>query len=258
MTFSPDDIEIKEFVPTLRGYDRAEVRAYLRAVAEDVRRLEERLNEREIERAAPSSEPLATSEAAGDTGSAATAPPRFTAPLDVPFRVQEPVAMRDLEHAVRDLTFAIQAIAARTGVLDRVASTVRPRRTEPVAASRTDAPVPDRRGPNRPWANVERSAAPGEPVDWSLPATARRSTRLDRSSENRSMIERFLPRALGLADGVDVDADEYTDELADVYLDGDDAVGLAPDEDAARSGAPADDTSAEGPGGAVLPFVRAV
>ncbi len=43
MTFAPDDIEIKEFVPTMRGYDRTEVRSFLRAVAEDVRRLEEKL-----------------------------------------------------------------------------------------------------------------------------------------------------------------------------------------------------------------------
>jgi hypothetical protein len=28
MPFSPDEIEIKEFVPTLRGYGREEVRAY--------------------------------------------------------------------------------------------------------------------------------------------------------------------------------------------------------------------------------------
>jgi DivIVA domain-containing protein len=43
MPFSPDEIEIKEFVPTLRGYGREEVRAYLRSVSEDVRRLEEQL-----------------------------------------------------------------------------------------------------------------------------------------------------------------------------------------------------------------------
>jgi DivIVA domain-containing protein len=43
MPFSPDEIEIKEFVPTLRGYGREEVRAYLRSVSEDVRRLEDQL-----------------------------------------------------------------------------------------------------------------------------------------------------------------------------------------------------------------------
>jgi hypothetical protein len=40
---SPDNIEIKEVGPTLRGYGREEVLAFLRSVAENVRRLEEQL-----------------------------------------------------------------------------------------------------------------------------------------------------------------------------------------------------------------------
>ena len=37
MAFSPEEIENKEFLTTLRGYDRDEVRAFLKAVASDVR-----------------------------------------------------------------------------------------------------------------------------------------------------------------------------------------------------------------------------
>jgi DivIVA domain-containing protein len=38
MGFSPDEIEVKEFLVGLRGYDRDEVRSFLRAVADDYRR----------------------------------------------------------------------------------------------------------------------------------------------------------------------------------------------------------------------------
>ena len=37
MPFSPQEIENREFVVAFRGYDRAEVRAFLRAVAADYR-----------------------------------------------------------------------------------------------------------------------------------------------------------------------------------------------------------------------------
>jgi DivIVA domain-containing protein len=82
MTFAPDDIEIKEFVPTLRGYDRTEVRAFLRAVAEDVRRLEDRLAERAQTSAAP-----------------ATAQQAF-----------DPATSTNLEDAIRSLTAAVQSL----------------------------------------------------------------------------------------------------------------------------------------------------
>ena len=37
MPFSPEEIESKEFLITLRGYDKDEVQAFLRAVAADYR-----------------------------------------------------------------------------------------------------------------------------------------------------------------------------------------------------------------------------
>jgi DivIVA domain-containing protein len=89
MTFAPDDIEIKEFVPTLRGYDRTEVRAFLRAVAEDVRRLEDRLAERVQTGAAP-----------------AAAQPAF-----------DTATSTNLEDAIRSLTAAVQSLG-RTGAGD--------------------------------------------------------------------------------------------------------------------------------------------
>lgn len=47
MPFSPEEISSKHFVVTLRGYDRAEVDAYLRAVASDQTRLLRRISELE-------------------------------------------------------------------------------------------------------------------------------------------------------------------------------------------------------------------
>jgi DivIVA domain-containing protein len=88
MTFAPDDIEIKEFVPTMRGYDRTEVRAFLRAVAEDVRRLEDRLTER-----------------------AMIALKAETVPVPV-VPVDPPTSSR-LEDAIRDLTVAVQRLSTR-------------------------------------------------------------------------------------------------------------------------------------------------
>lgn len=43
MPISPDEISAKRFVVTLRGYDRAEVDSFLRAVASDQARLLRRL-----------------------------------------------------------------------------------------------------------------------------------------------------------------------------------------------------------------------
>lgn len=39
MTFPPEDIETRRFVPAFRGYDRDEVDSFLRAVAADYRKL---------------------------------------------------------------------------------------------------------------------------------------------------------------------------------------------------------------------------
>ncbi|HZT64171.1 MAG TPA: DivIVA domain-containing protein [Acidimicrobiales bacterium] len=39
MTITPEEIEHKQFMPAVRGYDREEVDAFLRAVAADLRRL---------------------------------------------------------------------------------------------------------------------------------------------------------------------------------------------------------------------------
>jgi DivIVA domain-containing protein len=96
MTFAPDDIELKEFVPTLRGYDRAEVRAYLRAVAEDYRRLHTH--------AAELREELATRPVLREE--IAAAPP---AGVDVS-------AMLALEQSIRDLTSSIHTISSRSAL----------------------------------------------------------------------------------------------------------------------------------------------
>lgn len=47
MPFSSDEIATKRFVVALRGYDRAEVDAYLRALANDQARLLQRIQELE-------------------------------------------------------------------------------------------------------------------------------------------------------------------------------------------------------------------
>jgi DivIVA domain-containing protein len=46
VSLSPESIESKEFSSTLRGYDRDEVDAYLRALADDLRRFKEGSSER--------------------------------------------------------------------------------------------------------------------------------------------------------------------------------------------------------------------
>ncbi len=189
MTFAPDDIEIKEFVPTLRGYDRAEVRAYLRAVAEDVRRLEERLNDRSLDESA----------AAGAVGPAPQVPAALL--TEVALRSQEPSAMKDLERAVRDLTFAIQAIAARTGLIDRSAHrSLAPALPSEGQEQSEHGQRVERRGASRPWSRsiVGRAAErTNTPVDWSLPALV---APRDRDTENQSLIDRFLPVAMGQAE----------------------------------------------------------
>jgi DivIVA domain-containing protein len=76
MPFTPDEIEIKEFVPTLRGYGREEVRAYLRSVSEDVRRLEIQLEEA---KSAVASTPQAQAPGVQE----ATAPGTFISPHDL-------------------------------------------------------------------------------------------------------------------------------------------------------------------------------
>jgi DivIVA domain-containing protein len=192
MTFAPDDIEIKEFVPTLRGYDRAEVRAYLRAVAEDVRRLEERLNDRSVDEQ-------------GILGAAAaTAHVPAALLAEVALRAHEPSAMKDLERAVRDLTFAIQAIAARTGLIDRSTNRTVAFQVPAEDQPPEQGPRVERRAASRPWsqpaADRTSSGRTNTAVDWSLPALPPMVAPRDRATENQSLIDRFLPVALGHAE----------------------------------------------------------
>ena len=49
MPFSPDEIETKQFISTLRGFDKDEVSMFLRAVAADYRRAIERAEQAEKE-----------------------------------------------------------------------------------------------------------------------------------------------------------------------------------------------------------------
>jgi DivIVA domain-containing protein len=116
MHFSPDEIEIKEFVPTLRGYSREEVRAYLRSLAEDVRRLEEALEtSRQAER-------LANLESTGS--------PYLDRTLGHPEAIGHPVGaslsplvqnevIQSFTEAVTALTQAVQVIRTQTERLDQ-------------------------------------------------------------------------------------------------------------------------------------------
>src|SRR5947208_14833413 len=68
---SPEEIESKEFLVVLRGYDKDEVGSFLRAVADDVRALNAQLTEGGG--AAPAVEPAAEAPA-GEPAAEAAAP----------------------------------------------------------------------------------------------------------------------------------------------------------------------------------------
>src|SRR5687768_15765352 len=51
MPFTPEEIETKEFLSVLRGYDKEQVAEFLRALASDVRKLSDRLARAEEEAA---------------------------------------------------------------------------------------------------------------------------------------------------------------------------------------------------------------
>lgn len=204
MAFSPDDIEIKEFVPTLRGYGREEVRAFLRSVAEDVRRLEEQLTDARTN--APSRE----------TGSTATpAGPATGVPI-LQRGVADLVAVNGLQSAITDLTVAIQVLATRT-TRGAEASTVTPavriaqfEEATRVAGERAasvrqavrlahqgglgnvgDTPVE--------WSGLERRHT-GRP--WAAPVAVEHAE-TPRDRENSALLRAMIPLVLGTSPSVD-------------------------------------------------------
>jgi DivIVA domain-containing protein len=218
MTFAPDDIEIKEFVPTLRGYDRTEVRAFLRAVAEDVRRLEDRLAERTEHGVAPS------------------APVGKASSLD-------PSTSTSLEDAIRSLTVAVESLS-RTGTsrvvteevikpavlkpvepvivkpvivkpVELIATTpvitapvnkpvviehVEPEITKPSDSPMSDVVPQTSKAANSTWDGVERRSArrpwSGRGSNSSTGTSAPREPAHLRAAANDSLISKFLRQAL--------------------------------------------------------------
>jgi DivIVA domain-containing protein len=192
MTFAPDDIEIKEFVPTMRGYDRTEVRAFLRAVAEDVRRLEDRLTERAL---------LALK--------AETVPE----PAD---RLDPPTNSR-LEDAIRDLTVAVQRLNTREigplAISQMSSESTVPRlASEPILAPKVTTSEThkstwdgaERRSASRPWSGSSAgtpttASKPDERMNSSNSRAEKRTKHVPqhaRSRENQSLISTFLNQAL--------------------------------------------------------------
>jgi DivIVA domain-containing protein len=119
MPFSPDEIEIKEFVPTLRGYGREEVRAYLRSVSEDVRRLEDQLEAAKSSAPSLPAKPLPVAQRVEQQddlstepwGPAVEPPANTFAPLGLATADLRLVA--DLREALSELTQAIAQLSTQ-------------------------------------------------------------------------------------------------------------------------------------------------
>ena len=114
--FSPEDIESYQFLYSMPGYNRAEVRAFLKALAAQVRDLQQRLNAGEATTTQPQSEIVGAVAAAEDATrqvlSAAearmkTAAADLRAELDA-FRLQ----MADL---IAEVTVRVEEVAAASG-----------------------------------------------------------------------------------------------------------------------------------------------
>ncbi len=125
MPFSPDEIEIKEFVPTLRGYGREEVRAYLRSVSEDVRRLEEQLES--AKSLAQSSKPSQVANPAPQAAAAIlttlTANPSDASSTVVLSKADLGLVV-DLKDALSELTQAIARLSSTQGLFATSAGAV--------------------------------------------------------------------------------------------------------------------------------------
>lgn len=231
MTFAPDDIEIKEFVPTMRGYDRTEVRSFLRAVAEDVRRLEERLEDQ-------------SRRALENATSAVAAPVAQSRVESAPSALQD--AIRELTEAVQLL--AHQANASKTAEPTAVQSTGRtntgprgsvllaglgPQRSSSFAAERT-APAASTPSVPATWPNVERRSSQrpwsGRPRRQSTATTSSAPSRSSSTTnlaaeavavprgENRELIAAFLSQALH-PNQVSVDTDAVDTDQSSLRYD---------------------------------------
>lgn len=206
MAFSPDDIEIKEFVPTLRGYGREEVRAFLRSVAEDVRRLEGQL----VEVRTTSSVSTPTPDANPATAVSST-------PNGVPILhrtgIADLVAVNGLQSAITDLTVAIQALASRTTrsaepsavtpavrhaareEATRIASEQATRARQALRAAQPGTKRSDGSDNGEPsWVGEERRRT-GRPWAASAPAIQHQETARDR--ENAALLRTMIPLVLG-------------------------------------------------------------
>lgn len=97
MPFSPEEIEHKTFVTVLRGYDKVEVAAFLRAVSADYRRL---------------------SEAGAEIGQPAPAEDAPSAPANLPAvsQVSEPQSSDQLIDALEVMRTQLRAGLAGAGL----------------------------------------------------------------------------------------------------------------------------------------------
>lgn len=205
MTFAPDDIEIKEFVPTMRGYDRTEVRSFLRAVAEDVRRLEEKLDhhkQRSLENA--------------------------TAPTTV---IQAPTAQvvvdgTALQDAIRELTQAVKVLALHATLprLGETAPVSTPERAKPsvrgsvllagIDQTRSTSTVPQRVVPDVAAPAAEVPAAKQGASGGVWPGPERRSAqrpwsgrpRIPNSANTSTVSTTHSPRPVQLRPPLPVDS----------------------------------------------------
>jgi DivIVA domain-containing protein len=228
MTFAPDDIEIKEFVPTMRGYDRNEVRAFLRAVAEDVRRLEDRLTERAMMamQSEVATAPIATAEASTSSRLEDAIRDLTVAVQSLTIREAAPVSVAPSAPAVASVASSVTPSTTMPNETRTAAATVtppepgEPRRTEtasvvelPKREIETSSQPPittevrkstwdgiERRSAKRPWSGSNKSETKTEPAhDIERGSTAEKSKHVPRhfrSSENQSLISRFLHQAL--------------------------------------------------------------
>lgn len=214
MAFAPDDIEIKEFVPTMRGYDRAEVRSFLRAVAEDVRRLEEKLEDqsrRTLEHPAPFAHSVAAESAPSALHDAIlelTNAVRLLAhQANAPKINHAVVATPHGSSPSRTLAPHVTPASPRSLATDGT------RVTTVASAASPTWPAVERRSARRPWAgrtaqNSPATASPNEIPGTTTGTTTGTSTGTSTSTgsatdsavfvrgSNRELIRAFLPQVL--------------------------------------------------------------
>jgi DivIVA domain-containing protein len=135
--FSPEDIESYQFLYSMPGYNRAEVRAFLKAIAAQVRDLQQRLNEgattqpqSEIEDAVTATEDATRRALDAAEARMKTAGSDLRAELDA-FRLQ----MADL---IGELTVRVEEVASASG--PSAADRPEPADTEPPVATQESRP----------------------------------------------------------------------------------------------------------------------